>query len=816
MRSIVFLFLTVSIFIGKSYAKDVADIYSDFQKFYTLKRVLYIAAHPDDENTRALAWFSLGENAETAYLSLTRGDGGQNLIGNELGKDLGVLRTQELLQARSYDGAKQFFTRAVDFGYSRSADESFEKWGKEEILSDVVLVIRQFKPDVIITRFPPTKQAGHGHHTASAMLAIEGFSKAADPTYLPHQVEKYGAWKATSLYWNASNWWNKEIDSIAQNNPDYLIKDIGGYNAYLGMSYNEIGTIARSQHKCQGFGAILERGSRLEYFKYLEGDKLKEDFFEGNIRSWEKLVSTSFHEKLKALMANFNFVQPHQNVDALLNIRKELVKLEPSPFKEEKMALCEQMIMDCMGLHVEVLGDDYAFVDGEKTALIYEVINRSPIEATLESVETEKGKTKEVNEKLTQNALVQENIEQILHAQLSKPYWLEKPFADIYQVSNPENLGKAKSPSTFSRKVTIRIKEERFVIDVPVKHKWRDPSYGERQREVICTPSFSVNFDRDIAIIKPNQKKSIKLKVHAFQGSIQDVMHIAVPKGWEAHPNTIPIHLTNKHEEAWVEFELTAKEEGVNGIIQLTNNAGNALHNLTEISYDHIPTQTVFSVSELSCIKLDAEIKTGKIAYIKGVEDAVPQAIEQLGFEVKVFEVSDVPNITLSNFQSVVLGIRIYNVHPELKNYDQKLFEYVKNGGNVIMQYNTKSRREEPEQFGPVPFELSRNRVTEEDAEVTFLMPEHPLLNTPNKMTQSDFENWVQERGLYFADNWDQAYVPLLSWHDKDEAPANGALIVTKYGKGQFVYTGVSFFRELPKGVVGAYKLFANLLSYTP
>ncbi|MDC3352183.1 PIG-L family deacetylase, partial [Crocinitomicaceae bacterium] len=274
-----------------------AEIYHSLQKVHSLKRVLYLAAHPDDENTRALAWFSLEGKAETAYLSLTRGDGGQNLIGDELSESLGVLRTQELLAARSHDQARQFFTRAVDFGYSKSAEETLDKWGKDEILSDVVRVIRKFKPDVIITRFPPDKRGGHGHHTASAMLAIEAYSKAADPTYEPDQVAEFGVWQTDAVYWNTSIWWDKELDEKAEGNSEYIKKDIGGYDPLLGMSYNEIGTIARSQHKCQGFGAVIERGSRVEYFEHLEGTKLKNDFFENNNRSWSTLISADFERE---------------------------------------------------------------------------------------------------------------------------------------------------------------------------------------------------------------------------------------------------------------------------------------------------------------------------------------------------------------------------------------------------------------------------------------------------------------------------------------------------------------------------------------
>jgi LmbE family N-acetylglucosaminyl deacetylase len=819
MQSILLIFL--ALFVESACAKSpqepvttASTVYVNLQKLHSLKRVLYIAAHPDDENTRALAWFSLGEKAETAYLSLTRGDGGQNLIGDELSEELGVLRTQELLAARSFDGAKQYFTRAVDFGYSKSAKESLEKWGEEEMLSDVVLVIRQFKPDVIITRFPPDKRGGHGHHTASAMLAIEAFSKAADKNYLPEQVRRLGTWQTKSIYWNASSWWNDEIAELAKNNPNYLVQDIGGFNPLLGQSYNEIGTIARSQHKCQGFGAVVERGSQIEYFEHLAGEKLTGSFFGEKVETWTSRVNAAFAEKFDALMDNFDFVDLSNNVAVLLELRDDLLKLPASTFKDEKLARCQAIILDCLGLYADMKSDDYAYVYDETIKAQLNIINRSPKKVELIAVNSGT-KQNPVNIDLPQNEMVQRDIEIATVSALSNPYWLEQAFDNLFAVRDPKNLGKAEGDPLYHCSVRIAIEGKEMQVDLNLEHVWRDPSYGERRRMTISAPAFSANFEDNTAILKPTISKKIRVNLRSFKANVSDKITIQTPEGWTASPSTIPVEITNKNEEVWVTFELTASANSKQGALTLTNQAGEQLYNFTEIAYDHIPTQVIFRPSTLSCIKLDAKIKPGKVAYIKGVDDAVPLAIAQLGFDVTTFEVADLATIDLASYQSVVLGIRIYNVFPELKNYDAKFFEYVANGGNLIMQYNTASRRATNSNFGgPIPFELSRNRVTEEDAEVTFLSPKHPLLNKPNKITSADFENWVQERGLYFADNWDKQYQPLLSWHDEGEEPQKGALIVAKHGEGQFIYTGISFFRELPNGVEGAYRLFANLLSY--
>lgn len=813
MKSLFLFSFTILTFICSA-NNGASEIYVNLQKLHSLKRVLYVAAHPDDENTRALAWLSLGEKAETAYFSLTRGDGGQNLIGNELSERLGVLRTQELLAARSYDGAKQFFSRAVDFGYSKSATESFEKWGKDEVLSDLVLMIRKFKPDAIITRFPPDKRAGHGHHTASALLAIEAFEKAADPSFLPEQVKQFGTWKSTSLYWNTSYWWDENIKDMSEGDPNYLITDIGGYNAALGMSYNEIGTLARSQHKCQGFGAIIERGSRTEYFKHMKGEKLKHSFFEKSERSWSAMVNNSFEKQFQATLDNFDFVTVENNVPALLKILEGLESIPASFIRDEKIDRCKQIIADCLGLHMEFLGDDFAFLNGQDATLSLNLLNRSSLYIQLLSVQTSENDRKTFSDTLLRNKMVKKEFMLNRNAKISNPYWLESPFTNLFEVADERNLGKAESDPAVGGIVQLSIDGVAITFEVPATFKWREPSYGERERMLISAPEFSASFEESLSLIKPESSKTIRVKVHAFKDSLNDQLHINAPKGWTVSPSSVPIQLAQKHDEIWIEFTLRPEKNSEDGTVSLKNNDGTLLQSYTEIAYDHIPTQVIFSPSALSCKKLDVKINKGMIAYIKGVEDAVPQAIEQLGFDVTLLEVNDLSSTDLSIYQSVVLGIRIYNVHPELTNFSNQLNTYVKEGGNLVMQYNTASRSVREMTLGPVPFELSRKRVTEEDAEVTFLAPKHPIMNTPNKIEKNDFDGWVQERGLYFADNWDSSYTPLFSWADKGSDPVEGSLIVTQYGEGQFTYAGISFFRELPNGVIGAYRLFANILSF--
>lgn len=816
MKQFTLLFFTFTTFFSLA-NHGSSEIYTNLEKLHSLKRVLYVAAHPDDENTRALAWFSLGEKAETAYFSLTRGDGGQNLIGNELSEELGVLRTQELLAARSNDGAKQYFSRAVDFGYSKSAEESLELWGKDLLLSDLVLVIRTFKPDVIVTRFPPDERAGHGHHTASALLAIEAFEKAADANYEPEQASKYGVWQATSIYWNTSYWWDENIKNLAEGDPNYLITDIGGYNPQLGMSYNEVGTLARSEHKCQGFGAIIERGTQTEYFKHLGGEKLKNSFFEKNGDKWSNYGDKQLEKEFQDALNNFDFVEVSNNVPRLLSILKRLKALPSSFVIDEKIKRCQEIIQDCLGLYVEVVGKEFSFTQNNTVELSANLVNRSNVKLLLSGIELSTGEQTTFDKVLVQNESVSLELKSNGKTAISNPYWLNAPFKNMFEVNDPTNFCAPESKPSITAKMTFKFGDASFELNVPATYKWRDPSYGERRRPLIATPDYTATFEQEQLLLKAGDRKEVRIKVKSFTDGLNTKMSLSVPEGWRVEPKEFDVSLTKKHAEEWYSFTIQSGDDPRSGSLVAIDANGHSLLNYKEITYDHIPTQALFRKSTMECKMLDVKINNGRIAYIKGVDDAVPQAIEQLGFTLDVFEVKDIPTINFDAYQSVVLGIRIYNVYPELFNYSERLNNYVKNGGNLVMQYNTASRSaDDRKTYGPYPFELSRNRVTEEDAEVTFLAPEHPIMTSPNVITQADFDNWVQERGLYFADKWDENYTPLFAWADKGEEPQTGALIVAKYGKGQFVYSGISFFRELPNGVVGAYRLFANILSYTP
>ena len=404
-------------------------ILHDLYKLRNSTTVLYLAAHPDDENTRMISWLTNGYGARTAYLSLTRGDGGQNLIGKELGPELGVLRTQELLHARRIDGGEQFFSRAVDFGYSKTADETLEKWDRKAVLSDVVYVIRKFRPDVIITRFPPDSRGGHGHHTASAMLGIEAFKSAADPDAFPEQLERVDTWQPKRIYWNASTWWNPKLDSLAKVDDQYLSAEVGGYSSLLGTSYNELASMSRTQHKSQGFGVSVDRGQQAEYLMYLAGEKAQTNLFEGISTSWERFGFKEGDKLLQKIIRDYDAMDPQKSVPTMLELRKASVAIKDDAkrayFREET----DRILKDMLGLHLEALSEREFVSRGEKLELEVKILQRSALEETISLDHIEwRSQKEDVNKALPVNDIYSVKLESVVAADLSQPYWLGHEF----------------------------------------------------------------------------------------------------------------------------------------------------------------------------------------------------------------------------------------------------------------------------------------------------------------------------------------------------------------------------------------------------
>jgi LmbE family N-acetylglucosaminyl deacetylase len=793
---------------------NASEIKLALNKLNTLGSVLYIAAHPDDENTRLIAYMANERMMRTGYLSLTRGDGGQNLIGTEKGPLMGIVRTQELLEARKVDGGEQLFTRAVDFGYSKTPEETFIKWDKQEVLADVVWAIRKFKPDVIITRFPPTSDAGHGHHTASAILAEEAFDLAGDPKAFPKQLEYTSVWQPKRLFLNASTWWVKELPEKAKANPtEYTTIDIGTYNTLLGKSYGEIAAESRTMHKSQGFGSAKQRGSKLEYLKLIKGESFKNDVFDGVNLSWKSVKNG---EEIKNLISkaitNFNAEKPELIVPTLINAYLLIDKLpDNNKMKLVKLNNIRSVIANCAGLFVEVTANNYSTSIGTQIELTTTIINRSDLNIKVESIKYDEVDTL-INSTLANNVPLsfKSKIEcpSYLNNKSTNPYWLNDPFEGLYTVPTQDIVGVPESSSVFPVYFNLKINDIDFPISRAIKYKWTDRVKGEIYRPFFFVPKVTANIADPVYVFSNSEPKDIRVTVKGHQENTKGNIVLKLPKGWKSEPGSIDYNFKNKNEEKVLIFSVTPSQNESTGNIEIEN-----VKSLISIEYDHIQTQTLLPNASAKAVRLNVAIKGKTIGYIKGAGDEVPTALEQLGYRVVMLDENSLKNDDLSQYDAIVAGIRTYNTNKYMANVYDRLMKYVENGGNYVVQYNT-NRRVDTKTMAPFPLTLSRDRVTEEDAAVTRLAPQHLILNSPNKITDKDFENWVQERGLYFPNEWDEKYTPILGWNDTNESMKSGALLVANHGKGSFIYTGISFFRELPAGVPGAFKLFANIISY--
>lgn len=819
MRRIAVLFLLIPVvsFGQHNPQPDAAQIRLKLEKLNFLGSVLYVAAHPDDENTRIITFMANDRLAATAYLSMTRGDGGQNLIGPEIRDELGLIRTHELLAARRVDGGEQFFTRANDFGYSKSADETFEIWGKEEILSDVVRVYRMFKPDIVLTRFPPNERAGHGHHTASAVLAGEAFDLARRKDVFPDQVAKFGVAEPVRLYTNTGRWWNT---SITRDTPGVVTVDAGGYNPLLGTSYSEIAAISRSQHKSQGFGSSGSRGEQPEFFEFMKGKKSESDLFEGINTSWSRVKGGGKIQGLvEKAVKDYRMDNPAASVPALLQIRQSIEQLGAGVWRQRKLREVNQLIQDCLGLYGAALADRYYTIPGEKVAVTFEFVNRSTSPVRITSLRSDQVDFDSVlNAGLDYNkALMVKSVRTLEEdVDYSDPYWLREPHSNgMFTVSQPALIGKPDNPPAITFTATFTVAGEPLVVELPLEYQWTDPVKGEQHRPVEVVPAVDLTISNGVWIFGDEQPKELGVRVRSRQSSsVTGKVKLNLPVGWKYTPDEIPFDLGREQDEVTVTFKVIPPDGASEGLLKAEAVVGNASYSrsLKTIAYDHFPIQTLLPEASSRVVRLDIAREGDAIGYIEGAGDDVPSALRNIGYDVWIMKNEDVTLSALTKLDAVVLGVRALTTRPGIDHIMKTLLTYVEGGGTLIVQYNNDTRLDAA-MFAPFPLKLSRDRVSQENAEVRLLAPDHSVLNTPNKITQKDFDHWVQERGLYFPSAWDEKYIPILSMNDAGEEAKDGSLLVARYGKGYYVYTGLSFFRELPEGVPGAYRLFANLVS---
>jgi hypothetical protein len=791
------------------------DMYQAIRKLNVLGSVLYVAAHPDDDNSRLIAYFSKEKLYRTGYLSLTRGDGGQNLIGDEQGIELGLIRTQELLASRKIDGGEQFFSRAFDFGYSKSPQETFTKWDKEKILSDVVWVIRKFQPDVVITRFPTTGEGGHGHHTASAILANEAYAAAADPNRFPEQLKYVKPWQVKRVLWNTFN-----FGGFNTTNSDQFHFDDGIYNPLLGKSYGEIGAESRSQNKTQGTGSTSIIGETIEYFKTTQGDPPVNDLMDGVDVTWKRVKGGEAIEKMvNELIASFDFLHPEKSVKGLVELYNALQQLPDGYWKEQKMKETKELIGQCSGLFVNATTNVQYAVQTDSVRINFLLNDRLGANATLKEV-----KVDEFDSTFSRPLLKNSNVffAKTIFVPATKmptqPYWLQRKMEEgYYNVDDQQKIGQADVDPAYVADITLNIDGTDFDFAHPVKYKFTDPVRGELYEPLVVVPPVLISPEEQIKVSKDSnvfagvldirgEKKGFNAMLKGVGVEQPDKVKI------EYNPDQVTLNEPNKTIPVNYSVKANMDNEYHFGV-----DAGNGSHDvyhlgMKEIKYDHIPNITYFPVATVTNRKLDLKIYNKKIGYIVGAGDKVPEALEQMGYEVTILGDKELSRNDLQQYDAIITGVRAYNTNELMNNYYDRLMKYIYDGGNLIVQYNRNNQA--LAKMSPYPFRISGERITDENAEVTFLNPDHPVLNFPNKITQDDFKGWIQERSIYHATNFDRSkFETIFSMHDPGERDDDGSLIIAKYGKGVFVYTGLVFFRELPAGVPGAYRLMANIIA---
>ena len=814
--------------ISASYAQQPqkpssVEIYNQIKKLNFLGSVLYLAAHPDDENTRLISYLANEMNARTGYLSLTRGDGGQNLIGPQLRELLGVIRTQELIEARKIDGGEQFFSRANDFGFSKNPDETLEIWDKDKVLADVVWTIRKFQPDVIINRFDHRSPGTtHGHHTSSAMLSVESFNLTNDAKIYPEQLKFVKPWQVKRQFFNPSWWFYGSQEKFdAANKSKFTKLETGVYYTGIGKSNQEIAALSRSRHQSQGFGSTGVRGEETEYLELINGENPKErnNLFDGIDTTWNRVKNGKpVGELIAKIIEKYDFSNPAASIPDLVKAYTIMEALEDDHWKSVKSAAIKNIIASCSGLYLEAVASEQEATPGSTVQLNLEAINRSAVEMQLTSVTTLPD-----NKTTTQNSILKNNTDQKINLQLqlpdnieyTQPYWLkEKAGVGMYTVSNQENIG---IPDIIREvKVIFNIKINGITIpfERTVVYKYNDGVKGEMYNFLDIVPEVTTSVLEKVLLFGSIKSKMIPVKVRAGKDTVKGNLQLELPKNWIVSPSQIPFVLEKKGNEQTFYFEVTPpvnpEEATAKSIAIVDNKRFNK--DVTLIDFNHITKQMVLKSAESKCIRIDLRTSGDAIGYIMGAGDEVPESLTQMGYKVTILKPEEITPEKLDSFSTVITGIRAYNTVSALANKQNILFNFVKSGKNMIVQYNTPHSLI-TDKIAPYPLKLSNDRVTEENAKITFLAPNHPVLNTPNKITTKDFQGWTQEQGLYYPNEYNAAFTPILSSNDKGESAKNGALLVAPYGKGYYIYTGLSFFRELPEGVAGAYRLLSNIIS---
>ena len=798
-----------------------AELTATLDRLNTLGSLLILGAHPDDENTNTIAYFARGRHIRTAYLSATRGEGGQNLIGSEQAELLGLIRTQELLAARRIDGGEQFFTRAIDFGYSKSHDEALEKWGCERVLGDMVRIIRRVRPDVIVSRFAPDSSGGHGHHNAIGHLAPEAFEAASDPAKFPEQLQQgLQPWKAKRLYWNTFSF-TRGMEQAELKRADRLQVDTGQYDPLLGKSYAEVAGESRSMHRSQAMGASERKGPVPAFFKYLAGEPAEKDLFAGIDTSWNRVEGGAAVGRLLAqARRELHPAKPALILPILVEAYREAAKLADPWAAFKRMELLRAIEL-ASGLWLDASAERWDATRGSNLAVTLSALNRSEFPLSWARTEIEglgEHEASEVASSLAANQVLEKEISVSIpkDAPYSQPYWLRGDAQGaFYAVDDVELIGRPDPADALTATFYLKTADGvELPFRKPVVFRWVDPAAGERSRPLQIVPSVAVEFQRSSLIFPEAKPRSVSVRLTANTPAAEGTVSLEVPAGWSVRPAQVPFVLSRQGQQIALQFAVEPPAAASSGVLRATV----ALPGETvsagarAIEYPHIPVQVVYPEARMRVERVDVTLLSRRIGYVMGAGDAIPEALQQIGATVELLSGADLASNDLSRFDAIVTGIRALNTRADLLAAGERLLDYVQRGGTLVVQYNTAGRRG-GETLAPYPLHPSSNRVSVEDAPVTFVDPAHPLLNQPNKITPADFEGWVQERGLYFMDEWDERYQAPLASNDPGEPPQQGGLLYARHGKGVYIFTGYSWFRQLPAGVPGAYRIFANLVS---
>lgn len=813
-KKFVLFTLALSYFVSLG-AQNSGSIYRQMEKLNFLGSMLYVAAHPDDENTALISHFSNHVHAHSAYLSLTRGDGGQNLIGTELREMLGVIRTNELIQARKIDGGNQFFSSAIDFGYSKHPKETLKIWDKTQILGEVVQRIRSFQPDIIIHRFDHrTPGRTHGHHTSSALLSHQAFSLTNDPNSYPEQLTTLKPWQVKRQFFNTSWWFYGSRERFEKaDKTNLLALEIGNYDSLKGISNSEIAAASRSSHKSQGFGSSPSLGGRTEYIELVNGDRpASDDPFEGINTTWTRLEGGEKVGKLVAqALKEFDFKAPQKSVPLLIDIHKAIEGLSPSVWKNRKLKAVKALIKSCAGLTLQLNSDSAYGIAGENLKISFNSVHQSEQEINIKKI----GAT-QLNKILSSNIAYKKTLQHRLEKKLGSPYWLlEKGSLGVFKIKDKTLIGQPETPA-LSLPIELSINGTTIVFEETINYRINDPVRGEVVTPFYTLPQLGINFEKEVNLYPNDNAQTIRLEVTNYGQRFEGEVELCFPNGWTVDQAKKKVNLNERGASAFVTYQLSPTSKAESGLmgplVHVNGKTMDKSFSVKEINYEHIPKQYVSQPSEAKLVRLDLTLPDKKVGYIMGAGDLVQTNLQAIGFPVTSIDIESISQEELNQFNTVLVGIRAFNVLESLKYKNQLLFDFAAQGGTLIVQYNT-SRRMQTKEILPYSIELSRDRVTDENSRVRILEPKHAALNSPHQITAKDFEGWVQERGLYFASNWDPKITPLLGMNDEGESEKLGSLLVAPHGKGTVVYTGLSFFRELPAGVPGAYRLLLNLIA---